>query len=329
MVSNRKRVTNCQKQSSHCPDCGLYVDAGIECFKCDFWFHADCEGLSKDSFRKFSDPKFTDWKWFCRKCSGDMFVKINELEEKLKNYDQVLKRLDDIELLLKGSSIEKRLGDFHTSIEQIKTERANDMTYIKTELECFNVEHNKIKEATDAQNTALIECIATQPKTDPIIREVLRETEDRIRRSRNILILNAPEPNKENSSSRRKADRDLAESVIRQVSLDGEIKICHTHRVGKWNNATATSKERPLLMVLQNATQRDSVLKNAHIIKKAMRPLCIRPDYAVSKKSETKRVSSEPKVNSNGHEVTSYSANKISKNGHVPRIKLTETQKQS
>ena len=56
------------------------------------------------------------------------------------------------------------------------------------------LENDKMKETTEAQNTALIECISAQPKSDPIIREVLRETEDRIMRSRNLLILNAPEP---------------------------------------------------------------------------------------------------------------------------------------
>ena len=135
MVLNKKRVTSSQKQSCHCPDCGLYVDIGIECFKCGFWFHADCEGLSKDAFEKYSDPKFVEWKWFCRKCSGDMFAKISELEEKLKDYDQVLKRLDNIELLLRDSSIEKRLGAFHASIEQMQTEHMNDIACIKTELE--------------------------------------------------------------------------------------------------------------------------------------------------------------------------------------------------
>ena len=111
--------------------------------------------------------------------------------------------------------------------------------------------------------------------------KVSRETEDRTMRSRNLLILNAPEPQKESSASRRKADRDLAESVIRKVSSDGAIRIRHTHRVGKWNGANQTSK-RPLLMVLQNSTQRDTVLQKSHVIKRELKPICIRPDYIFS-----------------------------------------------
>jgi hypothetical protein len=80
-------------------------------------------------------------------------------------------------------------------------------------------------------------------------------------------------------------------------------------------------------MVLQNSTQRDTVLQNSHLIKKEMKPLCIRPDYNISKRREIKHVSSGPTVKYlNEVNGLQYLGNTIPKNGHVPRIKLNQTQ---
>lgn len=321
MVSNKKSVSRSQKQLSNCPDCGMYVDIGIECFRCGFWFHSHCECLSDDVFSKYSDPKFNDWTWFCRKCSGEMFVKIGELEAKVKDYDNILKRLDTIESRLKSDSVDKKLNELHESIERMEHQHVNDIACIKTELVSFSTDHEEIKAAAEVHASVLQKCIDTHPKTDPIIREVLRETDDRIRRSRNILLLNAPEPVETSSASRRKADRDLAEAVIRKVSPDGDIKICHTHRIGLWNSTKSTAKQRPLLVVLKNSTQRDAVLQKSFLIKREMKPLCIRSDYTRSFKENfvvTPNIISEA---SSDYVTKKYPVGKTPKNGQVPRIK--------
>lgn len=316
MVSNRKRSMRSQKHLCNCPDCGMYVDNGIECFKCRFWFHAHCECLSDDVFSRFSDPKFNDWTWFCRKCSGDMFVKISELEDKLKDYDNVLRRLDTIERILKSDTIDKKFDQVQESIGIIQHQHGNDIACIKTELDSFSTEHREIKAAAEVQASVLQKCIDTRPEADPIIREVLRETEDRIRRSRNILVLNAPEPCKNSSAARRKADRDLAAEVIRKATPDCGVRICHTHRIGAWNSTNSTARRRPLLVVLENSAQRDALLQKSFLVKREMAPLCIRPDYArsINRKNEVVTTHQIPKV-------MSKDVDNTSKNGQVPRIK--------
>jgi hypothetical protein len=302
------------------------VENGIECFKCGFWFHDRCEGLSKDIFRKYNDPKFSDWNWFCRKCSGDMFIKITEheekityLEKKLEDYCNIFQRMDNLEKLFNEELNKKR--DVDLEIENLHTDNQSCLTGIRTELKHVQDTADALKESFHAQNINIVESLDRQPKPGHILSQVLQESEDRLRRSRNILILNAPEPSAESSISRRNADRNIAESVISKVTSDSSIEISQTYRIGKWNGSKNDIKNRPLLMVLKSSSQRDMVLQYSQRIRKQLHPIVIRPDYTITQRLEMKNKETECTPEALHYEINlPIDSISIPKNGHVPRI---------
>lgn len=80
----------------------------VSCDGCDRWFHAACQGMSKEVLKFFSDP---DRAYVCKECSGD----VNELF-----------RAKD---LLK--EIGNKIGEFRQEMDSVKSRV--DMLEVKTE----------------------------------------------------------------------------------------------------------------------------------------------------------------------------------------------------
>ena len=57
-------------ENSNCPVCSIDVgklDQGLQCDRCDVWFHCDCVGVSKAEYEVLADSKDD---WFCVGCKA-------------------------------------------------------------------------------------------------------------------------------------------------------------------------------------------------------------------------------------------------------------------
>ena len=225
-------------------------DDAICCEECDEWFHIGCQKVSKQLYQALKND--TDELWYCKEC-----------KPKVKTYSRETK------VLKKGlADLKKQLADFKT--EFLRDVRFELKSVIKDEIK------NDIMKEIQEHTKQIMEKTPTHDKVkeyiDEGIEEHFQEYEDRQRRKNNIVMYNIPESDKQNAEERQKEDEDFCKDLI-ESSLEVDNTAVKIQKVVRLGREPKQGRTRPTLLVLENESQKITLLKNSRKLRTETDPI--------------------------------------------------------
>jgi hypothetical protein len=271
--------------------------------------------------------------------SGTLETRLKNLEERLHDYDSVkadlgvaLNKIKDLERrlafceedLLRERNTVSKLG---TNQQKLASESLRTISVVKDisagNAKAIDLVEDIISRQTkengrflqmqhniDEMSVLMTKKLGGYVEPSELKCQILEEVENRVRRSRNLLLLNIAEPVESTSYRRRQADKVSANNIILSLGISPLPHIVRVHRVGKWS--ICKKQCRPLLIELETVHQRDRVLESVHLLDTNGSSVKIIGDYTNYQKLKGSTVISDTSVSS----ITGQ----ISKNGVRPRV---------
>lgn len=223
--------------SSVCPICVKVVldsEEGVCCDGvCERWFHRECVKMSKTDYQRISSDN--NIKWHCGRADCGR-IPADPINVKL---DEILSRLSSL-------ATKQELADGLREIKQ-------DLDRVTTKLEEFEPRLALVESEVLALKNNQV------PNITENVENIFAECNDRIRRSKNIIIYNLPESNSATSVTVSKAnDAKLIENLLGHMR--SQIQLCNTrhYRIGK----KSKGKSRPLVLCMPSESEAVNIFKN-------------------------------------------------------------------
>ena len=235
------------------------TDQGIECEKCETWFHLACTNFSEAAYAVLvKEELFDDIIWCCDVCRPKVRKAIeimDLLEDKINNVD---KKIEDFK-----STVDQRLENIEKSL---KSKDSNVSTIIESKIK------DVAKNFTNVDNSGK-ESLRKITNLEEKL-EQQNEIKDKERRNKNLILYNVPESLASDANDRVKDDclkiKDIFKRNSFTVSPENVINI---YRLGakkekkeenenQDNENQDKDKPRPLLLKFDTAEYKKSVLNS-------------------------------------------------------------------
>ena len=224
-------------ESHICRDCSKVCtskDKALNCGLCNLWYHAKCQKVSDEKYAMIMEDNDENLgaslQWFCRPgCNkvSDKFTKgLWFLEQKIET---VKGDVQEVRGKVEGIESGKFTQAMKEAIKEIST----------SEVEPSSVQRHEIEKMIEEKS-----------KVD---RE---ESEDRNRRSRNVLVFGVKEPKSLDASDRTNEDNATCDRIL--TDIKSKHKPTQVKRMGNFRKGM----NRPLRLMFDKTSDRDSVLQS-------------------------------------------------------------------
>ena len=165
------------------------------------------------------------------------------VEEFRKTCDELMK---DMKNQRKIKCIEDELED-RENLKYEKGQKKEDTCSLKLNHEMVNYDNDgKVKETVE------------NGEVGQVVRQLMKEEQDRQRRMKNVIIFRAPESKKSLPKERENEDINFCQKLMKN-GLNIQVNIEKVIRLGKKDEA----KDRPMLVKLTNRNVRSYIVKNS------------------------------------------------------------------
>ena len=243
---------------------------GVECEKCQRWFHSKCQGLTKWAITALNKWHGT-LLWVCDQCKISLKVKDKPQPEtrsaQVPDLTWLDTKINKLETIIRHT--ENTLSDSIRNQEKMFTVQCK----VLDKLEASSVETVKQQvtyaEALKGIGTEVVKQVSQKidkmPQvTVPVQRNreeiagVLDEIQDKEKRKLNIIIHNLPESTGDTHAVKRKGDEEKFTGMIKE-GLKLVVKCANAFRIGK----SVENRPRLLLITLTNVDDKMNILRSA------------------------------------------------------------------
>ena len=210
----------------------------------------------------------------------------------------------------KQTVLDKRV----TSIEnKVKTQEKKE----KQKEESLTKEINSIK-----QNIVeLQEAPASNMSDEFDMAGVIKEIEERDRRSSSVMVYNLPESKSEQGTARKSDDIGIVKTICAEILEVDEVSISNASRIGKKNEDSSIT--RPLKVTLPNRVMRNEILKLAVKLRASSDDIAskiyISADLTPTQRQEMRQLVSEKEIRQQEEGQTDFTW--IIRGGQLKRVK--------
>ena len=296
-------------------------EQGMQCELCDKWWHAGCVKIPESVYKVLG--KLSSLHWFCEGCNSGarrMFVTLTKLNEKVdqlqleleskankvecsklndkvkKCEDRVKKCEDSIEQIDDSfrklveakltTEVEKKVESFKDIVEQqLRDEMRGDIgdTLRKEFMTPMNDDYVGFNKKIDDSNQRLDDLLTANA-----------ELEDIETRRNNIILYRVEESQKVLATERNAEDIRTCEQFLTalQVGVDqGDIR--KVVRLGRRDNENATSRSRPILVLLGSRHAKNLIMESLFKIKslnEKFRQITVAHDLTKKQREECKKL---------------------------------------
>ncbi|KAL8625777.1 hypothetical protein ACOMHN_012369 [Nucella lapillus] len=282
-----------------CPVCNIKckkTDKALECDLCSQWYHAKCQDISDEMYdvikKDSKSAKGATLQWHCTPSCNKVAAK----------FSNILKTVQE-------------------KIEHVSQE----MNIVKEKV--TKIEDGQFTEemGTDTTATAAVDTTVVQKMIEQSSRESIAKTQDRARRSKNLLIFGMEEPKGKEKKARQKEDDQKTSTLHQKIST--ESKPTETRRLGIYNK----DKVRPLRQTFATQAERDATVQTFRKTKKAQESaenkdtsldtLGMRRDMTPTERSEETALLAElKKKQENSRQSGDDKAHWVRRNGQVVNV---------
>ena len=273
--------------------CGELVkstEAGVQCDKCDNWYHISCQDVPKPAYEALQ--KYDVLSWFCSDCH--VVSKVNDselltaLENKIEKLDTEVKvqlsrmvtclreqeRAVDHQTKMIERSLKESVSQRSTYAEMVKGSCSEVVSKVSAKLSSFPQLVSERAASKDVQNMS----------------RVVDDFMDRDRRKSNIVVHNLAEVHAETLADRSNQDiihfQQLAKDAFRL-----NIRVSKCFRVGK----AIEGRPRLLILTLESPDMKQDVLQLAPQLRNTEQwgNIYITPDLSKAEREIAKRLRDE------------------------------------
>lgn len=293
-----------------CPVCNIKckkADKALECDLCSQWYHAKCQDISDDMYdvikKDSKSAKGATLQWHCTPSCNKVAAKFSNI---LKTVQEKIEHVSQEMNVVKEKVIKIEDGQF--TEEMVEAIRSLDL-----------------KQGTDTTATAAVDTTVVQKMIEQSSRESIAETQDRARRSKNLLIFGMEEPRGTEKEARQKEDDQKTSTLLKKIST--ESKPTEIRRLGIFNK----DKVRPLRLTFATQAERDGTVQTFRKTKKAQESaenkdtsldtLGMRRDMTPTERSEETALLTElKKRQENSRQSGDDKAHWVRRNGQVVNV---------
>lgn len=230
--------------TASCPVCVKSVldsDEGMGCGgACQRWFHRTCINMSKADYQRYCGNNTLHWYCSRTDCVDTANMSLTQLSSQMTS---VLSKLD------------KLLGQAK-KIDEI----SKDVSEIKTELSTIRDGLSDLEPRMDSVEERVVN-IETQLKSSMNISSgdieaTIAEFNERLRRSKNIMIYNLAESASNDAGRRMSHDLDMIQKLLTPLHPTLAFDKLKAFRVGK----KLAGKSRPLKVILSNVSEASNIV---------------------------------------------------------------------
>ena len=238
-----------------------HSDDGVQCEKCEHWFHIACQEVPKAAYEALKKYKMLSW--FCVECrdtgksAGKDNLKVLEsLEIKVDQLDKHVK--DHLGKMVQCLREQERSVDTQTKL--IERSIRENGTQKETYAEMVKGTCSKVVDQVSAKLSAFPQLASAQAASKDVqnISRVFDNFLDKDKRTNNLVIHNLPESVGESMAERSEHDVRQFVKLVKDV-FKLQVRISRSFRGGK----ASPDRHRLLIVVLESVEVKQDLLKLA------------------------------------------------------------------
>ena len=282
MATQRKKTgtpRNARKidsQEQNCGQCKLVVletDQALNCEICNQWFHSTCQTNMTKTKYEFLTKQSTNIHWYCDTCditASSLLMTITHLKV---NQDKLTLDVNEMKEQLTDEAMNSRID-----------KRINEA--LKTEIENPQLATNSQKKQPHTKSV----------EEKQIVRQSIKEIEDRKSRRPNMIIYHYPEHKSQLKEEKHKHNINILKSIGDTLNMDLESEMTKIFRLGKIRE---DGSARPLLVALKDEETKRTLFRQLQTLKECETPLCdiaVQHDMTPTERQESKLLYEEAKA---------------------------------
>jgi len=215
------------EESQMCPDCESICgenDEAVLCELCNTWFHKKCQKITKALYTIINSKEGSNISWYCNHCKRGAKSLLEMMQQLNMNHNKLERRVSTLEKNDKLSATKEDLKPLNDRMAKLE----------------------KNEGATGGSNTAT----------------VIREMEDRSRRTNNLVLFNVPENNDADQLTRNSEDTSMVKNICtKHLSISDPFQILKPTRLGK--KPANPNLHRPLRVTIPDIQTKNEIQKKA------------------------------------------------------------------
>ena len=281
------------------PTCGEPVknsDDGVQCEKCEHWFHITCQGIPKPAYEALK--KYKVLSWFCSGCKAQVGhtatkdnLRLTTLESKVEQLNKDIK--EHLGRMIHSLREQERSVDGQTklierSIRESVTQKASYAEMVKGSC-------SEMVSQVSAKLSSFPQLAAAHAASKDVqnMSKVFDDFLNKDRRKSNLVIHNLPEP--EAASLAERSENDAR--VFQQLAKDEfrlHVRVSRCFRVGK----SIAGRHRLLIVTLENPETKHDLLRLAPQLRSSLNwgNVYITPDLTKAERETAKKLREELKA---------------------------------
>ena len=257
------------------PTCDEFVsplDEGVQCDRCDQWYHRVCQEISKPAHRALKEYKVLAWLCvLCRAAIKRDRKHLADIEGRIEQFDKTVNKTVDIEGKIEqlDRTVEGHMARMIQSLKDQEKSVSAQTKLIENSLkECHTQKTSyaqivkgscsEVVDKVSEKLTSLSQLPQQASRGEQNIAKVFDDFLDRDRRKNNLVVHNLPESSAETLTERSDQDDQKVQSMVREA-FRLNIKVSKSFRVGK----VVPDKHRLLIVTLENPEVKQDVLRLA------------------------------------------------------------------
>ena len=265
-------------------------DHGVQCDKCENWFHSVCQGIPKPAYEALVLHKVLSW--LCPECKkaiknadGKRLIslesKVGELDKSLREHVKlVTQSLKEQEM-----AVANQTGLLERSVRELHNQKTSYADMVKGSC-------SQVVEKVAAKISSIPQGLAAsaEPKTLSGFTKVFDDFLDKDRRKNNLVIHNLPEDNEGSREDRAAQDVSLFQEIVKEV-FRTSVTVAKSFRVGK----QVANRDRLLIVTLETPGVKQDLLRMAPQLRASEKwgNIYITPDLTPAEREAAKKLREE------------------------------------
>ena len=276
-------------------------DQGVQCEKCELWFHAGCQQIPKAAYEALVSFKILSW--FCPECKKSVkardenIPRLETLEKKVDSLgDSLVKHMELVTKSLKDQqhSVENQIKALEKSAKEIGSQKSSYADIVKGSC-------SEVVEKVSKSLASLPQIVPVQddPRNMTGIVKAFDSFIDKDRRKNNLVIHNLRESTSESKEEKISGDINLFCDMIKEA-FKINVKVSKAFRVGK----PVEGRDRLLIITLDTPGVKHDILRLAPLLRSSDRwgNIYITPDLTPAERDVAKKLREELRARRNGGE---------------------------
>ena len=269
-----------------------HSDLGVQCEKCDLWFHTSCQLIPKTAYDALGQFD-TIFSWLCPDCKKSLKAKVQDVSTSSPKLSVIESKVDLLE-----KSLREHMDHVSQSIKEQQCALENQTRAMERSLGEITSQKSSYADIVKGSCSDVVERVTAKLSAFPPLGETKNMTGivkvfddfiDKDRRKNNLVVHNLKEASGETKEERSKGDITLFCEMIKD-SMKMNVSVSRAFRVGR-----VADRDRLLIVTLETPGVKQDILRMAPQLRNSDKwgNIYITPDLTPAEREAAKKLREE------------------------------------